>query len=789
MPAGQAGDPDGYHANIADTQGVQVGSGIQINLFGGRDKPRGPVVAGKVPQVPPAFQSRADLLARLRGAGPGVSVVRAVTGMRGVGKTQLAAAYARECRDAGWRLVAWVNAEDTTATLSGMAVVADRLGIDKSGRTLEDVSLEVRNRLEADGEECLIVFDNVTDPEAVRPYVPSLGSPQVLITSTEHAAVALGKPVQVAVFTEEEAVAFLADRTGRADVDGARALAGELGYLPLALSQASAVMVARHLAYDVYLRRLRAYPAQRFLPEAKGEPYPRGTAEAILLSIDTLKSADQAGLCLRLLSIVSVLSPDGVPRDLLYTGEPAETSAERADAVDEALSRLAEASLLTFSGDDSSPTVIAHRLVMRVVRERAAHDGTLTSVGAEACELLALAAEPLGEPWKHRPAARELVRQVIALTDHLAPQASADRQLAEALLARRGWALSCLNELADSASQASAIGGPLVADFVRMLGDSHPDTLEARNGLATAYRAAGQIAEALALHERTLADRIRVLGADHPDTLASRNNVAKAYEAAGRTAEAIPLYERTLADRVRVLGEDHEDTLMSRNNLAAAYHSIRQVEQAVALYERTLADRARLLGEDHPETLRSLSNLAYAYHTAGRREQSVALYERALAGRVRLLGEEHPDTLRSRNGLAFAYRAAGRLAEAVELYERTLADRVRVLGDAHPETLRSRNNLAYAYRASGRSQEAVALYERTLADRIRLLGEDHPDTSRSRNNLAAAYRAAGRLAEAVSLYEQALPRLERVLGPEHPTTAKVRANLIDARQRAQGPAG
>ena len=610
------------------------------------------VVVGDIPVEPPGFQPRTSVLDRLDRAGARVSVIATTTGLQGRGATQLAAAYARAKLALGWRLVAWVNAADTGSLQAGLAAVAEAMGLteDGSGRPVADAGQAVRYLLETDGDHCLLVFDDVADPETLSPFVPADGTAQVLIVSARHTASNLTTAVVADVFGADEALSFLRRRTGLDDEAGATEVAAVLGHLPLALALAAPLIRGQRHGYARYLDRLQTVPAEVSLAGDDGQRYPQGVAQAVLLSLAAIRAADKMGTCSRVMAILAVLSAAGVRRELLHVAGRAGVLAGggrrlTADLVDQALEWLADRSLLTFSLDGQ--TVMMHRLVAQVIRDGQARRGRLGAVCWVAASVLEAHAIAVARP-QDGPAVRRIPQQVTALLDHTAELAeSVDEELAEILLRLRFISLYHLIELGDSAPQAIAVGEPLTADLQRLLGPGHPDTLNARNSLAAAYLAADRVADAIPLFEQTLAVLVSQLGPDHPDTLTVQNNLASVYQDAGRVAEAIQLYELNVAEREQVLGVDHPGTLTSLGNLAAAYLAAGRAADAVPLLEQTLASRERVLGPDHPDTLTSRRNLAKAYRDTGRAADAVPLLEQTPARRPRVLRPGYPQTSRS----------------------------------------------------------------------------------------------------------------------------------------------
>jgi RNA polymerase sigma factor (sigma-70 family) len=739
------------------------------------------VVVGDIPPESPAFRSRADLLAKLDRTEARVLAIYPAAGLLGLGTTQLAAAYARAKFADGWRLVAWVNAAETGSLQAGLAAVAEATGLTDSGsgRDIADAGQAVRHLLETDGDRCLLVFDDVADPEALRPFVPADGTAQVLITSTRQPAADLATAVPVNMFSADEALSFLTGWTGLDDEAGAATLAAVLGHLPLALALAAPVIRGQRHGYARYLDRLQTIPTEVLLTGDDGQPYPPGVVRAVLLALAAIRAADKTGMCTRVIEIMAVLSAAGVRRELLHVAGRAGVLASgghrvAADLVDRALEWLSDRSLLMFSPDGQ--TVMMHRLVAQVVRDglvRRRRLGAVCWVAASVLEAHAIAVAGS----RDRPAVRGIPQQVTALLDHTAELAGeAEDELAELLLRLRFIALYHLIELGDSASQAIAVGEPLTADLERLLGPDRPDTLNSRNSLAAAYLAAGRVADAIPLFEQTLVVLEGQLDPDHPDTLTLQNNLATAYQDAGRVAEAIQLYEQNLAVRERLPGPDHPSTLNSRGNLAAAYLAADRVADAMPLFEQALAGRDRVLGPDHPDTQTSRKNLAKAYRAAGRVADAIPL-EQALAGRRQVLRPDHPDTQTSRKNLAAAYGDVNRAAKTIPPVERTLAAResqapADAAAKALPASLRrpptdpARRVLPAGFRRPPADPAGRLLSDRAVGPSAELsdhsspsLTQDRPPIDAERDRQLVAAITAGDPAGTAMAYDRYAPAL------------------------------
>jgi len=702
-----------------------------------------------------------------------------LTGMRGSGKTQLAAAVAARCEEEGWPLVAWIHAASRKEILTGLYEFALRIGIDAPKNIpLEVIVQRLLDQLRsAEAAHRLFVFDNVENPDDLRDLIPEGAGVRTIITTTHHLDWdGLGwLRLTVGTFEREQSISLLCEHTGDTHREAADRIADALGDVPVAITQAAATAQQGGYSLSGYLDRLSHHPLESRISRLEGANYPDAVGIALLMAYEQVleqlrtKYPQQERIAVSLLGALSLLAASGVPTHWLLRLDG------DSDAVRDTLSFLKSAAIFQESSDGTN-TMIPW-LQGHVYRETYLNDQKkLGEARSHAATLLGgIDVNRLEDGEQRRDETHHLVEQFLSVTSQdfsqsLFSESQVSSKLAETLEYAASLGMSQLAlGLTDSVTRACGALGP-----------HHPDTLASRNNLAGTYRASGRLDKAIPLYEQTLEDSIRVLGTDHPGTLTARNNLAGAYRAAGRLEEAITLYEQVFSGRSRVLGPDHRSTLTARDHLADTYWEAGRFDEAITLKKQILADAMRIMGPDSTGASAARLNLAATYRDAGRLNEAIALYKQNLDDVARTLGLDHPETLASRHSLAGAYRDAGRLDEAISLYQENLEEFTRLAGPDHPETLASRATLAGAYQAAGRLDEAIALFEQNLTDFIRILGPDRPDTFTSRSTLASAYQAAGRLDEAIPLFEQNLKDRTRTLGPAHPVTLTSRNNLANA---------
>ena len=628
-----------------------------------------------------------------------------LSGMRGVGKSQLAAAYARECEQAGWPLVAWMDASTREALVAGLAELAVEMGIDDGKGDPDAAACRCVTRLNSGEGDRLLVFDNVEDFDDLEKLIPHGQGLRVLVTTTVASpGDSAGRLIAVGTFTRPQSVDFVRERTGLDDDAGAARLAEALGDLPVALAQAAAtIKLNGYATIDEYLADLRKYRLEEVVDRASGEAYPSAVHAALRMActsvLDLLAERDhargeegpaRAGAASVQLAALALLAPSGVPRPWLHRVGNSEPIARQA------LGALVAHSVCALSEDGRYVRI--HGLQGRVLREDYTRQPEVFAdlEGAVVDLLKGIDMDKADTDDAQRTDALDMADQLRAITEQQQGQAHYSPHEA-------GIDLSSVVDIVnDTIYCLPNMGRPQTAltlkDAVDMLADTlgpdHPRTLTARNNLAYAYQQAGHLSTAINMYEDLLPDMTRLLGPDHPHTLTARGNLAAAYQDAGHISTAIDIYEALLADRTRILGPDHPDTLTARNNLATAHQQAGHLSTAIAMYEALLTDCTRILGPDHPDTLRTRNNLANAHLEAGNVSTAIDMHQALLNDEIRLLGPDHPYTLGTRINLAAAYYAAGDLQTAINICEALLSDLTRVLGPNHPHTLTTRNNLA-----------------------------------------------------------------------------------------------
>jgi tetratricopeptide (TPR) repeat protein len=726
------------------------------------------------------FTGRAELLARLEAAlrSGGVTVVHAVTGMGGVGKTAAAIEYAHrhhEEFDIAW----WVPAEDPGLIPDRLAELALALDLTTPATPTGVGVARLRGELAQRGR-WLVVFDNAEDPRTLARFVPE-GPGKVLITSRNPVWRGIADVAAVREFSRAESIALLHQLAPDLTEVEADRVADAVGDLPLAVEQTGSLLADTGMSAEKYLRLL-AERGHDLLDHDPGGTYSQSVAASWAVAFDRLAADDPTAL--DLLTLVAWCGSEPVPLGLLTDQPdvlPGQLQPIAADPL--VLARCTRILHRRGMATVSPPGIQMHRIPATLLRARSQGSGGAAN-GGWAVTIVRLLDDAMPVDVRINAAGwpiwRQLLSHVLAAASR-DPALDIDPSVATRLLDRAATYLFVSGDY----SQARKLQEETLSRQRRILGDNHPGTLTSACQLGLVLWELGDYQQAQQVLDDTI-NRVReVRGHNHPDTFYAASLLGLALWGLGEYRRARQLLENTFTRGCQVLGKDHLNIMISAGALGLVYCALGDRQRARQLLNDTVTLGTRSLGAYHPIVLTQASFLGHILCLLGEYKQACQILGDTVTRCRRVSGEDNVLALRPASFLGFALCLEGEYEQARQILEDTFTGLCRALGDDHPDTLRTASFLGLALAASSEPEKGRQRQMDTLARCRRVLGDDHPDTLSSASRLAAQLRDLGEYQQARAVDEDTLARRRRMLGNDHPDTLASN-NALEADLRALG---